>query len=118
MPVEWLVAEGYCDVAADVLREIHPTAETYRITDPSHYHFNYVFLVTAEGALDIHGFTTTEALLKQYGDDDSYLAEPTTPQAVAAYVVNQGREDLETRIVLDRIREHVRNNPKRFNRNA
>ena len=117
-PLEWLVTEGYSDVAADVLREIHPAAEIYRITDPTHYFFSYLFLMTAEGALDIGGFTTVEALIEQHGDEECCLAEPTTPEAVAAYFHDNGREDLEIRIVLERMREHVRNHPEKFNRNA
>ncbi|MBC7981114.1 MAG: hypothetical protein H7Y36_11175 [Armatimonadetes bacterium] len=118
MPVEWLVSEGYSDVAVDILLEIHPAAEIHRITDSSRYFFDYVFLVTAGGALDINGFTTTEALLKQYGEDESYIAERTTPEAVATCFLNKSREDLEIRIVRERLREHVRNNPETYNRYA
>ncbi len=117
-PVEQLGTGGYCDLAAVVLREVHPSAATYRITDSSRSYFRHIFLVIADEALDIHGFTTTSALLDQYGDDETYLAEPTTPEAVSVYVLNQGRDINETNIVLTLLRDHVRNNPKVFNRNA
>ena len=117
-PVEWLVTEGYSDVAMGVLREIHPAAEIYRVTDASRYFFSYVFLMTAEGALDIGGFTTVEALIEKYGDEECCLAEPTTPEAVAAYFFDNGREDLEIRIVRERMQEHMRDHAGKFERKA
>lgn len=115
-PVEVLGTAGYCDLAAEVLREIHPTAKTYRITDSSRCCFRHVFLVTAAGPLDVGGFTTMEALHKRYGDNDSPPVEPTDPEAVAEYFLNQRREDAETKIVLNRLREYVHGNLDRYNR--
>lgn len=117
--IESLGTEGYCDLAADVLREFHPEMQTYRITDdPARKRFAHVFVMLGDTVLDITGATTLDEILARHANVEGAIADLTTPKAVAEFFHGHGRKPIEHRIVTTRFREHIRANPQQFLLNA
>ncbi|MCF7788292.1 MAG: hypothetical protein K9N47_19370 [Prosthecobacter sp.] len=112
--VENLGTQGYCDLVADVLREFHPDAHTYRITNTSGNRFAHVFLMLGNTALDITGATSIDKILARYTHVECAIADPTTPEAVTAFFLGHGREPKEHDIVTTRFRDHISSNPQQF----
>lgn len=113
-PIESLGTGGYCDLAADVLREFHPEAHTYRITDPDRERFAHVFLMLGNTVIDITGAATLDEMLARHADIGGAIADRTTPEKVAAFFLGHSREPKERRIVVTRFREHILAKPQHF----
>ena len=110
-PVESLGTEGYCDLAADVLLEFFPDAVLYRFTDETGERFGHVFLAVDGCALDITGFKTLEEMAALHNE---LHPEPVTRDAVRSFFRGQCRTREESRIVTDRLREHIKHNAHLF----
>ena len=113
-PVEALGSGGYCDLAAEVLREFHPDAKIYRITDDDGDRFAHVFLRVGDRAMDITGVCSPEDMLQRHNDVDGARLEQTTPEAVANSFLGHSRTADERQIVMERFREHINAKPGNF----
>jgi hypothetical protein len=112
-PVESLGTEGHCDIAAEVLRERYPEAETWRFTDATETRFAHVFLRMGDKAVDILGFCSFSEMNERHSSEELHPA-PTTPAAVHKNFLGHGRESWEISALRKRFQEYIERHAERF----
>jgi len=105
--VSELGTRAYCDLAAFALFNHFPDASLHRVTDKTKRRFAHVFLIVDGWSLDVNGFSTVQALLKEFGED-GFLIDETSVEAVTAYFSRNGQlAPEEERIVTHRFQEYI-----------
>ena len=101
---------GDCDLAASILHGLNPTATVWRITDGKS--FSHVFLKLGDKTLDIRGLRTVDAILSEFGGEES-TAEETSWDVVRAYfqfLNGEADRSEETQIISD----YINSTPENF----
>ena len=88
--------EGYCHIALEVLLELYPTGETYRLTN-DHKGYDHVFLMLNGQPLDMCGRTSI-AEMRTYYKVDSLVPEAASFQDIQKYFRGWETPEEKTRL--------------------
>jgi len=98
---------GECDVALEILLDIYPTGQPYRLTSDG-TDFPHTFLMYKGVPLDICGTTSLDEMQAHY-NNDSLRAEPVTLTEVQTYFRGH-RTPTEKRSFETHLRNHILSN--------
>jgi hypothetical protein len=76
---------GYCYLASELLLDLFPTAQIWRLSEPDRNTFGHVFLMVNGYAVDIAGLRSVDDLLAT-AEFAGCIAEQTSVNAVRSYV--------------------------------